>query len=318
MYRQQIALHNHSQMQPGIQQNVLLAPYTSWQIGGPAEYFAKPKTLAELIEIQSWAQQKKLPLQILGGGSNVLISDQGVKGLVVCLKDFTGATVYSETRDQDQQKEYLCIEALAGTSKSELLKIFIKEKLAPALFLAGLPGDLGGGIVMNAGVSEAISPREFTEIVDWIEVLKPHGQIKRLPHAELNWSYRHLSGWEPGIVVKAKLYWPKQQDPTILEKVRTANQNRLTKQPLDMPSCGSVFINPPGDKKAAQLIDACGLKGYKVGGAQVSVKHANFIVNTDHATAHDVISIIEHIQKTVYNSTGVNLKTEVIRMGIFS
>lgn len=300
-----------------IQQNVSLASYTSWQIGGPAEYFAKPKTLLELIECQSWAQQKNLPIHILGGGSNVLISDLGLKGLVVCLKDFAGTTIYFETRN-DTKHEYLCIEALAGTSKSELLKIFLKEKLAPALFLAGLPGDLGGGIVMNAGVSEAISPREFTEIIEWLEVLRPNGEINRLRHQELGWDYRHLSGWEPGIVVKAKLCWPKHQDNTILEKVRTANQNRLAKQPLDMPSCGSVFVNPPGEKKAAQLIDACGLKGYQVGGAQVSTKHANFIVNTGHATAQDVISIIEHVQKTVYKTTGVNLKTEVVRMGTFS
>lgn len=289
---------------------VSLAPYTSWLVGGPADFFCRPKTLDEVIQAQAWAQEQGLPLVILGGGSNVLISDQGVKGLVLCLRDFSGAV----TRSGDDG--YFRIEAWAGTGKSELLKIFLQKKLAPALFLAGLPGDLGGGLVMNAGVSEAITPREFTEITEWIEVLRPNGRVDRLSHSELKWEYRHMSGWEPGILVRAGLKWADDPDPGILDKVRQANKIRLSKQPLDLPSCGSVFVNPAGHK-AAQLIDSCGLKGYTIGQAQVSLKHANFIVNMGGATASQIWALIRHVRQTVLEKTGVELKTEVVRIGEF-
>ena len=130
----------------------------------------------------------------------------------------------------------------------------------------------------------------------------------------MTWTYRHSKGWEPGVVVKAHIKWPKVEDPTILEKVKQANKTRLTKQPLDMPSCGSVFKNPE-NHKSAQLIDSCGLKGFRIGDAQVSLKHANFIVNLDQATAVDTWNLILHVQKTVEEKTGVKLNTEVVRLG---
>ena len=246
-----------------IQQNVALAPYTSWLIGGPADYFCLPTTVEEVIEAQQFAQSKNLPITVLGAGSNVLISDLGVRGLVICMKKLSGVTIVPDD-------DLLLIEALAGTSKSEILKTYLKHKLPPALFLAGLPGDVAGGIVMNAGVAEDFRPREFFEITDWFEVLKPDGEIVRYEHDRVMWSYRHSHGWQPGIIVRAGLSWPLEGDPDILEKVKTANKTRLSKQPLDMPSCGSVFVNPK-NHKAAQLIDQAGLKGFQIGGAQVSV-----------------------------------------------
>jgi UDP-N-acetylmuramate dehydrogenase len=291
-----------------IKQNVLLAPYTSWQIGGPADFFCIPKNLEDLKSALSEADKNNWPVTVLGGGSNVLVSDKGIAGLVICLKDLTGSTV--EIRGED-----LVIEAWAGTSKSELLKIFLKNKLAPALFLAGLPGDIGGGVVMNAGVAEAFVPREFGEMVEWIEVLRPKTlKIERLLHSQIKWTYRHTEGWQPGIVVKVGLKWPNKPEADILDRVKTANKVRLSKQPLDMPSCGSVFVNPEGHK-AAQLIDSCGLKGFRIGDAQVSTKHANFIVNLDKATAQDVLSVIEHVKRTVLQQKSVALKTEVIHLG---
>lgn len=290
-----------------IQERVLLAPYTSWLIGGAADYYVQPATLEELKESQSWAQSKKLPITILSGGSNVLISDRGVRGLVINLKSFNKV----ETRTTEKQVELICE---AGAGKNELLKIYLKQKLAPALFLAGIPGDVGGGIVMNAGVAEDMKPREFTEITGWFEVLKPDGTLKRYEHKDIEWSYRHSNNWQPGIIVKAGLVWPNEPDATILEKVRNANKVRLSKQPLDMPSCGSVFQNPPGHK-AAQLIDSCGLKGTQIGQAQVSLKHANFIVNLGQATATDTYNLMLKVQSTVKSQKGVDLKTEVVRMG---
>jgi UDP-N-acetylmuramate dehydrogenase len=290
-----------------IKQNVSLAPLTSWLIGGPAEYLALPETPEQVLEAQEWALQKGLLISVLGGGSNVLIADQGVRGLVICLKKLTGTVVQASHGK-------LHIEALAGTSKSELLKIYLKHKLAPALFLAGLPGDAGGGVVMNAGVGEFFKPREFVEITEWIEILRPNGLFEKLQSSDLRWAYRHCEGWQPGIITKVGLSWPLEVDETILEKVRHANKVRLSKQPLDMPSCGSVFVNPPGHK-AAQLIESCGLKGFAIGGAQVSPKHANFVVNTGDAKAIEILQVIEHVQRTVLQEKQVSLQTEVVKMG---
>lgn len=287
-----------------ISENVILGPYTSWQIGGAADYFCLPKTVEELTSCWQWAQQSDMAMQILGGGSNVLVSDQGVSGLTICLKALCGFLETTRTS----------CEVLSGTSKSEILRFFLKEKLSPALFLAGIPGDVGGGVVMNAGVGENMEPREFCEIVEWIEVLKPDLSLQRYRQSQLGWHYRHSEGWQPGIITRVSLRWDHPADPAILDKVKQANLNRLAKQPLDKPSCGSVFRNPPG-KKAAQLIDSAGLKGFSVGAAQVSPKHANFIVNNGQATAAQIWEVIRHVQEVVLRQHGVSLQTEVVLMG---
>jgi len=290
-----------------ILENVNLAQFTSWLIGGDADYFCQPSTVDELIEATTWADSKNLAVTVLSGGSNVLISDLGIRGLTIYLNKFNQLT-------HEIKNDRLVIECLSGAAKSELLKIFLKNQLAPALFLAGLPGDVGGGVVMNAGVAEAFNPREFMEIVDWIEVLDSKNQIKRFQKTDLKISYRHCDGWQPGIVTSVGISWPLEKDQTVLVKVRDANKIRLTKQPLDKPSCGSVFRNPEG-YKAAQLIDQAGLKGYSVGDAQVSLKHANFIVNLGKATAAEVAAVIDHVQRTVKQVHGVQLTTEVVRLG---
>lgn len=287
-------------------QNVVLAPYTSWLIGGPAEYFVQPTNIDELKEAIVWAAEKRLALTVISGGSNILVSDRGVKGLVIHLAKFTG----SQAHERDGR---LIITCLSGTSKSELLKIFLRYKLEPALFLAGLPGDVGGGIVMNAGVSEAMVPREFVEITDWIRVLRG-SQILTFTRDQLKWSYRHCEGWQPGIIVEVCISWPLIPKDDVLARVKEANGLRLKRQPLDKPSCGSVFINPVGGK-SGQLIEHSGLKGLKFGDAQVSDKHANFIVNTGKATAVDTRKLIEHVQKVVKDKTGFQLKTEVVFVG---
>lgn len=296
-----------------INSQVVLAEYTSWQIGGVADHLVFPTNLEELKEALTWAQGKLLPTTILGGGTNVLVSDSGIRGLTIGLRKFSKI-------ESKIDGKYLKISCLAGTGKSELLKTFLKHKLPPALFLAGLPGDVGGGIVMNAGVAENFTPREFGELVESFEVLRFDGKIfstHTFKHDEISWTYRHSKGWEPGIIIQAQIKWPLQEDSSILEKVKQANKIRLSKQPLDMPNCGSVFMNPP-QQKSAQLIDSCGLKGFKIGDAQVSLKHANFIVNLGQATAHDTWNLILHVQKTVLEKTGVKLNTEVIRLGDWS
>ncbi|MBC7371866.1 MAG: UDP-N-acetylmuramate dehydrogenase [Bdellovibrionaceae bacterium] len=295
-----------------IKPNIPLGKYTSWQVGGPAEFFCLPENLNDLQTAISHADAKNLKLTVFGGGSNVLIADKGVSGLVICLQKFSG----TETKEENGR---LHIIAWAGTPKSELLKIFLKNKLAPALFLGGIPGDVGGGVVMNAGVAENFLPREFVEITDWVEILRVgNGRFHtyRFSKDQIHWEYRHTNGWQPGFIIRVGMSWPIEPDATIIEKVRSANKIRLTKQPLDMPSCGSVFRNPEGHK-AAQLIDGCGLKGYQVGDAQVSLKHANFIVNIGKAKASDIAAIIDHVRATVKKERGIDLHTEVVRIGDF-
>jgi UDP-N-acetylmuramate dehydrogenase len=286
---------------------------TSWLVGGPADFLAEPHTLEELREALQWAKQSDHPITILGGGTNVLISDKGIRGLTICLRKLAKLT--SKEKIIDTGEERLFIECLAGTSKSELLKAFLKARLEPALFLAGLPGDVGGGVVMNAGIGEMFRPREFNEITDWIEVMRfDDFSIERIESDQLKWSYRHCEGWQPGIVVRVGLSWPNVAHDDVLTRVKQANHTRLSKQPLDQPSCGSVFVNPPNGK-AGQLIEQSGLKGFQIGGAKVSEKHANFIVNAANATAADLHGVIQHVQKTVLAKTTVQLKTEVVYLG---
>lgn len=298
-----------------VRENVRLSPYTSWLVGGPADFLVEPQSEEDLSAGIAFGCERGLPITILGGGTNVLISDKGIRGLVIALKKFSGLS--AEVRDGR-----LSIEALSGTSKSELLKTFLKNKLEPAIFLAGLPGDVGGGVVMNAGIGEMLKPREFVEITDAVEVWNwnSDGQIqkkKMLAH-ELTWSYRHCEGWREAagasLIAKVWMSWPHEPKEDVLSRVRSANQVRLTKQPLDMPSCGSVFVNPPGTS-AGRVVEAAGLKGFAVGGAKVSEKHANFIVNTGAATASEIAQVIRHVQKTVREKAGIELKTEVVWLG---
>lgn len=317
-----------------VQQNISLKEFAWWKIGGPADFFCQPESVADVQAAVDFAHARGHSITVLGGGTNVLIHDAGVEGLVICMRKLVGV----QMREADGR---LHVEALTGTPKSELTKIFMRRKLAPALFLCGLPGDVGGGVVMNAGVSEKIVPREFVEIVDWVDVLSldagsdgdcagdgslsavrgtgpgtgaSESNVRRWSRDELQWKYRSSSGWQPGIVVAAGVSWPVEPDDEIPRKVKDATKNRLARQPLDLPSCGSTFKNPSGDS-AGSLIERAGLKGYKVGGAQVSPKHANFIVNIGGASAADVSSIIQHVRVEVKRQFAVELETEVRFLG---
>ena len=296
-------------MPEGLREQVPLKLFSSWKVGGKAQYFVQPRSVAEVIEAVRWASSQEIPITVLSGGTNVLIRDGGISGLVICMRSMAALKVSTTG-------ERLQIEAEAGCRKAQVFRAFLRESLAPAEFLSGIPGDVGGGVVMNAGVSESLQPREFCEIVDWIEVVpmssKPEPQVYQA--AELQWSYRHGRGWEPGVITRVGLSWPLQRDPELKEKVKNSAASRKARQPLELPSCGSVFVNPPGNK-AGQLIEKCGLKGKWFGGAQISEKHANFIVNLGEATASDIESAVRHVQDTVLATTGVALQTEVVFLG---
>jgi len=293
---------------PDIQKNIPLKDHTSWKVGGTAEFFYQPKNLEELQNVSFWAFKKKIPMTVLSGGSNVLVSDQGVSGLVISMSKIKGV-------QESIHSERLKLEALAGTPKFQLMRYFLKHHLAPALFLSGLPGDVGGGVVMNAGVREKRRPREFCELADWVDVVRPDGEKVRIGHEKINWSYRHSQGWQPGVIYNVGLSWPLDKISSLAQEVKKANELRVSKQPLESPTGGSTFMNPSEDKSAGALIEDCGLKGFRIGGAQVSLKHANFIVNTGKASAQNIADLIRFIQKTVWEKKGIQLICEVKWMG---
>ncbi len=307
--------------------NFNLAAYTSWHVGGLAEYFYEPINLDDLTVAQNWARERNLPITVLGGGSNVLISDDGVSGLVLSLSKIWKSNlpeILSEIlpHDSTNTSSAFSFWISSAAPKTELLKLFLKRKLQPACFLAGLPGQVGGGVIMNAGVSENLIPQEFCSITEAVEILRPDGTLEIIEKSNLRWSYRHCEGWQPGIITRVKISWSGQPSDTILPKVKELNQIRTQKQPLEWPSCGSVFRNPTGDvnangRSAGRLIEEAGLKGYIKGGAQVSEKHANFIINKINAKASDIKFLINYCQRKVREDFGVELKTEVIFLGQF-
>jgi UDP-N-acetylmuramate dehydrogenase len=300
----------------GIQRDYELALHTSWRVGGRAEFFSEPESLESLKRTYTWALDNELPVTVLGSGTNVLVSDQGVSGLTLLMARLQGVESVSTKEGRLQ------IVAWAGSLKSEALKIFLQHKLSPALFLAGLPGDLGGGIVMNAGVGEKIVPREFCEITDWIEVLQPREgggtELVRFSKKDLKWNYRKSEGWQPGVITRVALTWPMDQDPDLGAKLKQATRKRIRTQPLDKPSCGSTFRNPEGELSAGALIEKSGLKGFRAGQAYVSHKHANFIVTEEGACALDVHRVIEHVKSEVLAQFSVSLQTEVVYLGNWS
>lgn len=301
-----------------IQEKVILAPYTSWKIGGEAEYFCLPKNLEDLKEALSWAQGHDYETTFMGGGTNVLVSDKGVKGLVVCFKNFTGVEDCSDD-------EVFRLRCQAGTLKMKVMRHFLKAELAPALFLSGLPGDVAGGVVMNAGVSEKIAPREFVEIVESFKVLnfeKGEFLVSEFKNSDVNWAYRKSTGWGEGVITEVTLAWPKSEKVSdVKTMVKEAQALRASKQPLSEPSCGSVFRNPiddennPEKKSAGHLIEQAGLKGYQYGGAEISRKHANFIVNKGEAKALDIHCAIKIAQEKVKHLFDVQLQNEVRYLG---
>jgi len=291
-----------------IQTQVPLSQFTGWKVGGPAEHFYTPENLNELKQCCIWGNEKKLPITVLSGGTNSLISDRGIKGLVIHLKQMQSFEI-------NKDKNHIQILALSGTPKYQIFKIFSELKLAPALFLCGLPGDMGGGVVMNAGVSYNVHPYEFSQIVNSIEVLsfKDH-QLETFKKKDLDWSYRSCTGWEKGIIYRVSLKWPYKEIENFHRQLRQINRKRLTSQPFNHPSCGSVFKNPQNNK-AGRLIEESGLKGFQIGGAEISKKHANFIINKGLATALDIHRVICHVQKTVKDKFNIHLEPEVHYIG---
>ncbi len=283
-----------------IKTNEPLSRYTYTKTGGPADYLAFPTTRQELKDLLVRSRKQKMPVTTLGNSSNLIIKDGGIRGLVIMLPKFNKIEV------KQQQ-----ITAEAGASIIAVTKAASKASLTGLEFAAGIPGSVGGAIFMNAGAYGG----EIANVVSSIDEILPDGREVQISGSDLHFGYRHSVVQENhGIVVAATFNLEAGQQPQIQNKMDELNALRRSKQPLEYPSCGSVFKRPQGHFTGPLIIKA-GLQGKSIGGAQVSNKHAGFIINTGNATATDYLQLIQLIQKTVKEKFAVQLETEVRIIG---
>ncbi len=282
--------------------DVALARHTSLRIGGPADAIATPASRDELSRLLGICAEHRLATLVLGAGFNVLIREGGIRGVVIRLKKLRRI-------DLDGPDS---IRVESGASHATITRYCIENGLGGLEFGAGIPGSLGGWLAMNAG----IGVREMKDVVTSIEVIDREGEgIRRISLANLDFRYRELAGLPPGsIIVAAGLQVQDSERAKVQAEVDRLLAHRQSTQPIDIPSCGSVFRNPPGEF-AGQLIESAGLKGLREGGAEISSVHANFIVNHGGATAIDVLRLIERAQAKVVTATGIRLETEVKILG---
>jgi UDP-N-acetylmuramate dehydrogenase len=284
-----------------------LAEYTTWRVGGPAQWFAEPESALQLQALLAWAQAEGLPALVIGAGSNLLVSDAGLEGLTLCNRRLQGAALDPSTG---------LIEAQAGEPIPSLARRAARAGLSGLEWSVGIPGTVGGAAVMNAGAQGGCTA-EVLESVTVIEPQRPN-QPFELRAGELDFAYRHSRlQEEPLVVLSARFRLQAGHDPAEISRRTSTNlHSRTSTQPYQQPSCGSVFRNPEPNK-AGQLIEALGLKGLSVGGAQVSPIHANFIVNTGAATAAEIDQLISAVQQRIQAAHGITLHTEVKRLGPF-
>ena len=284
-----------------------LKKYSWWQTGGLAEYFCQPENVSDLKSALLWVKKNNKKWAVLGSGTNVLISDRGVSGLVISTKKMQGYFV-------EKDKNSIFITCQAGVLKSEVMKVFKQNKLAPAVFLSGLPGDAAGGVVMNAGVGKNLTPHEFSQIVHSIKVINEDGITQNYLKKDIEWLYRETKGLGKSIIYEVKFKWPLKEEVNLNFKIKEEIKKRRRTQPLNQANCGSVFKNPL-PQFAGHLIEQAGLKGKQEGLAQISAKHANFIVNLGGAASKDIHKLICLAQDRVYQLFQIQLETEVHYLG---
>ena len=281
-------------------ENAPMSRYTTFRVGGPADALFLPASVEELRSALAAAEREGLPVCLIGNGSNLIVRDGGIRGLVIALGE-----PFSELRVEGAQ-----VWAQAGARLSAVAAAAQRAGLAGLEFASGIPGTLGGGCAMNAGAYGG----ELKDVLLWADVLLD-GELRRLSRDEMEMGYRSTMPLRRGAIVLSACFELRRDDPeAIQERMRDLANRRREKQPLNLPSAGSTFKRPEGHFAGA-LIEQCSLKGCRIGGAQVSEKHAGFIVNTGDATAADILRLIEHVQRVVQAQTGVLLETEVRILG---
>jgi UDP-N-acetylmuramate dehydrogenase len=290
-------------------QDELLASHTSIQIGGPADVLIFPEDTKDIQTILK--NREKTPIYILGEGSNLLASDRGIRGVVISLKECFKEIKRPLFFKKEDGKRRAVIKVGAGAKMSYLAKHAARFSLTGIERLVGIPGSLGGAIIMNAGA-------EGTEIGPFLRSvtrITRDGEIETLKREDLSFQYRKtIFLGEPGIIIEAEIELEEGNRSEIMTTMDRHLSRRAQTQPLTIPNSGSIFKNPEGDA-AGRIIESIGLKGYSIGKAGVSIRHANFIVNKGGATAKDVTQLIKHIQKEVKEKTSIDLQTEIVIIG---
>ena len=280
-------------------QNEMMKKHTSFKIGGPADFFIIIESVEELKAVLKFAKELDIPVTCIGNGSNLLIKDNGIRGLTIKL-DFKDLTI-----NEDE------IEAGAGVPIPVLARKAYENGLSGLEFASGIPGTLGGAIKINAGAYGG----EFKDVVDFTTYLDNNLQIHTVSNEEQNFSYRNSRfNNTDDIIISAKMKLKKENKDIIKAKMDELSAKRKDKQPINFPNAGSVFKRK-NEYIAAEVIDKCGLKGYNIGDAYISDLHAGFIVNKGNATAQDVIQLIEYIKNTVHEKYNINLELEIKVIG---
>jgi UDP-N-acetylmuramate dehydrogenase len=275
--------------------------HTSWRIGGPADIIAFPVSEDDIISCYKYAREKELPLTVVGNGSNMLVRDKGIRGIVLKISHGFNNVVIGDT----------FITAEAGALLPLVAKKAAEAGLSGLEFAAGIPASVGGAVIMNAGAHN----KSMAEVVQEVTVLTRDGEISKLSGKDLGLDYRKSSIKENGLIVlKAVFSLIQGKSEEIKAKTESNLAKRRISQPLEYPNAGSVFANPPG-QWAGWLIERVGAKGMKVGGAIISEKHANFIVNTGAATAEDVLGLVDKIRQMVLEKYDIELNLEVRVIG---
>lgn len=292
--------------------HVAMAHHTSLRVGGPADLLAVPVDLDELHALMAWGWTQGVPLTIIGNGTNLIVRSRGIRGLVVSLRMALNHLSLLDSRSLQtvQVGEMVRLRVGAGVPLTRLLHLMIHQGLTGLTFAVGIPGTMGGAIVMNAGTDVGST----WDVVERVTLLLPDGRIVEAARHEIAVGYRRAELPARSVVLEAILGTRKADASEVRAEVRHIYRCRCQSQPLSQPNAGSIFKNPPGEK-AGRLIDRVGLKGHRVGDAQVSPKHANFIVNLGHASSDDVLALIDGVKHRVYLQTAILLEEEVRIVG---
>ena len=281
--------------------NAPMKKYTTWKIGGPADCLLLPKDAADIAEALRFAKDEGIPCRVIGNGSNLLVLDGGIEGMVIRI----GENMSSYTVDGT------LLTAQSGCILARMARETAKQGFAGIEWAAGIPASMGGAAYMNAGAYGHC----FYETLEAVEAVEQNGDIRRISAEELSSGYRHTSLMESGAVVTKVMVRLRYGDKeALMASVEETLRSRREKQPLDLPSAGSVFKNPEGSH-AGYLVELSGLRGKRIGNAQVSEKHGNFIVNLGDCTAKDVLALIEEVKAEVKKQQGYDLETEVLMIG---
>lgn len=285
-----------------IKYNELMKNHTTTKVGGPCDCLVEPTNIKEIQEVLKYVKENNINYYIIGKGSNLLVKDEGVKALIIKITD-----KFSDVEVNDKY-----IKAYAGCSVPKLSQIAKQNCLSGLEFACGIPGSVGGAIRMNAGAYGS----EMVNVVNRIGYLDENGKLVEISGENANFTYRHSMFVEhPEYVIVYAIYKLENGNLDEISTKMEENMNsRREKQPLEYPNFGSVFKRPEG-YFVGKLVDDCGLKGYTIGGAQVSTKHSGFIINTGNATCKDILDLIEYIKKNVYEKFNVMLQEEVVILG---